>query len=272
MKSMFAKLSSISLLALLLPFSAHAHRTWLLPSATVLDGKDAWVTVDAAVSENLFDLDTNAQKLDALEVLGPDGAPIKAENPFTGRLRSTFDLHLVKPGTYRIAMVREAVMASYKLDGEQKRWRGDEKDMAKAIPANATDVQMTRQHARQETYVTYDKPNDTVLKKPSGVGIEMVALTHPNALFAGETARFRLLLDGKPLANHLISIVPGGVRYRGVLNEIAVSTDSKGEISVKWPAAGMYWLSANWPARAEGAPAMPARRASYSATLEVLPD
>jgi uncharacterized GH25 family protein len=163
-------------------------------------------------------------------------------------------------------------MASYKLDGEQKRWRGDEKDMAKEIPANATDVQVTRQHARQESYVSYDKPSEAALKKLSGVGIELVPVTHPNNLFAGETARFRLQLDGKPLANHLISIVPGGVRYRGVLNEIAVSTDSKGEIAVKWPAAGMYWLSANWPARTEGAPAMPAKRASYSVTLEVLPE
>ncbi|HEY1181733.1 MAG TPA: DUF4198 domain-containing protein [Rhodocyclaceae bacterium] len=271
MTSNFAKTFLIAALAALVPLSAQAHRTWLLPSATVLDGKEPWVTFDAAVSEDLFDFDTNAQKLDVLEVLGPDGTAVKPENAFTGRLRSSFDLKLAKPGTYKVSMVREGAMVSYKVGGELKRWRGDEKDMAKEIPANAEGVQVTRQHARQETYVTAGKTSDAVLKKQSGVGIELVALTHPNELFAGETARFRLLLDGKPLANHLFGIVPGGVRYRGVLNEIAISTDAKGEFSVKWPAAGMYWLNASWPARGDGPPVMVPRRASYSVTLEVLP-
>ena len=38
----------------MLSASAQAHRTWLLPSATVLSGKAPWVTVDAAVSKDLF--------------------------------------------------------------------------------------------------------------------------------------------------------------------------------------------------------------------------
>src|SRR5690348_2218853 len=97
------------LLAGLLPFSAQAHRTWLLPSSTVVEGKDAWVTVDAAVSENLFDFGTNALKLDDLVVLGPDGARVAPENAFTGKLRSSFDLKLAKPGTYKASIVSESL-------------------------------------------------------------------------------------------------------------------------------------------------------------------
>src|SRR5690606_27185828 len=41
-------------LALCLPFHAEAHRVWMLPSATVLSGNEAWVTVDGAVSNDLF--------------------------------------------------------------------------------------------------------------------------------------------------------------------------------------------------------------------------
>lgn len=268
-----ARLLCISLLAALLPFSAQAHRTWLLPSSTVLDEKDPWVTVDAAVSENLFDFETNAQPLDGLLVLGPEGKPVETQNRFTGKLRSSFDLKLSQAGTYRVSLIRESVSASYKLAGESKRWRGEERDMAKAIPANATDVMVTRMLGRQETYVTAGKPNDTALQMQNGVGLELLPLTHPNDQFAGQTARFCLLLDGKPLSGHLLGIVPGGVRYRGVLNEIAVTTDAKGEFAVKWPAAGMYWLNASWPARVPGAaPVATPRRLSYSATLEVLPE
>ena len=39
---------------------AQAHRQWLLPSSTQIDTKEPWVTIDGAVSEQLFDLDTNA--------------------------------------------------------------------------------------------------------------------------------------------------------------------------------------------------------------------
>lgn len=273
MKFSPAKSLFVCLIAAALPLSAQAHRTWLLPSATVVYGHEGWVTFDAAVSEDLFDLDTNALPLDNLLILGPDGLPVQAENEFKGRLRSVFDLKLTQPGTYRVRLERENVMASYKLNGQPKRWRGDEKDMGSEIPKTAEDLHVMRASVRQETFVTLGKANDTALTKVNGVGIELVPITHPNEMFVGTTSRFRLLLDGKPLAHHLIGIVPGGVRYRGVLNEITATTDAKGELSVKWPAAGMYWLSASWPVRSEGGPrTLPPRRVSYSATLEVLPE
>lgn len=270
---MNAKIIASVLLVAALPLSAHAHRTWLLPSSTVLDDKDAWVTVDAAVSEDLFDVDHLAQPLDTLLVIGPNGSPVKPESIYGGKMRSSADLKLALPGTYKVSLVRESVTASWKLNGETKRWRGEEKDMQKAIPADAQDVQVTRMHGRQETFVTAAKANDTALKLQNGVGIELVPLTSPTGQFAGDTSRFRLMLDGKPLANQLLGVVPGGVRYRGVLNEFTVNTDAKGEFAVKWPAAGMYWLNTSWPARVPGqAPAPTPRRASYSATLEVLPE
>ncbi len=40
--------------ALALPLSAQAHKAWLLPSDTVLSAKDPWITVDAAVSNDLL--------------------------------------------------------------------------------------------------------------------------------------------------------------------------------------------------------------------------
>lgn len=273
MKNHYAKPLFLTLFAALLPFSAQAHRSWLLPSTTVIDDKSGWVTVDAAVSEDLFYFEHLAQKLDGLEITAPDGKPVKPENMFSGRQRSSFDLNLTQVGTYRVSLVRDGVMASYKVGNDMKRFRGTEQELAKQMPTDAKDVNITRTHARQETFVTVSQPSEIAPRQLSNVGIELVPLTHPNALLAGETARFRLVIDGKPLANHLLGIVPGGVRYRGVLNEIAVTTDAQGEFAVKWPAAGMYWLSASWPARTAGAPPAPTpRRAAYSATLEVLND
>ena len=91
---------------------------------------------------------------------------------------------------------------------------------------------------------------------------------------AGETAKFRFQLDGKPLPNFPFSLIPGNVKYRGTLNETRLTTDAKGEASFKLPEPNMYWLSAAYPATAPRGPGVeqPAKRYSYSATLDVLPE
>lgn len=259
-----------------LSLSASAHRGWLLPAMTNVEGKEPYVTIDGAISEGLFDLDHIALKLDAATLTDPDGVVTPVPTPMMGKQRSTFDLKLSKTGTYKISLVTQSVMASYKdATGETKRFRGSEADFAKAIPAGTAGVRTVRQHARLETFVTANRASTGALK-PSGVGLEMVPVTHPTDLRTGETATWRFQLDGKPLANFQFSFTPGGVRYRGVLNEQRLTTNAKGEASVKLPAAGMYWLHAGYPVSAEkgmseSGPA-DARRFSYAATLEIVPE
>lgn len=267
--------SSKPLLALALAglaLNAHAHKPWILPSSTVVEAKDAWVTIDAAISEGLFEIDHQPIKLDGFFVNGPDGAKVPLQNASTGRLRSTFDVQLAKPGTYKVALVQQTVFGSYKLNGETKRFRGTEESLAKDVPAGAEDVKLTRNHSRLETFVSANKTDDAVLK-PTGVGLELVPVTHPNDLRAGEKATWRFLLDGKPAANLGFSLIPGGVRYRGTLGEIRKNTDTKGEISFELPEPGMYLVTTIWPApQVPGQPPqMQPRRVTYAATVEVLP-
>lgn len=265
--------------ALLLPLGAHAHRTWLLPNATVVEGNNPSVTIDGAVSEDLFEFDTNALQLDALMITAPDGTTLtERESRSQQRRRTSFEVKLAQKGTYRIAGVTESVMGSYKLGGETKRFRGAAETYAKDIPADATEVQVTRSLARVETFVSYDK-SDAAAPATSGVGLELVPLTPPTDLSSGDTTKFRLLLDGKPLADNSVTVVRGGGRYRYKMGDFSVKTDAQGEFSVKWDEAGRYWLGASWPARGAGGPgaapapqaAAPQRRVSYSGTFEVLP-
>ena len=249
--------------------AAHAHKSWLLPSATVLT-QDQWITVDAAVSNDLFYFNHVPLRLDNLVITAPDGSAATAENPFTGKFRSSFDLHLDKPGTYKVALVNYGAFASYELNGEKKRWRGKPEDLAKELPADAKNVEVTQSAGRVETFVTAGAPNDTAFKA-SGKGLEMTPVTHPNDLFAGEAAKFRFTLDGKPAADLDVELVPGGSRWRNAQNEIALKTDKNGEISVTWPAAGMYWLETTLQDKNTTVPRATSRRASYVATFEVLP-
>lgn len=266
-------------LALILAASAgaaSAHRPWIMPTTTMVETKDAWVTVDGAVSEGLFDFDHMPLRMDGALVTDPDGNTAAAPAAVTGKLRSSIDLPLPKEGTYRIALVSNNVMGSYKAGGEVKRFRGSEADFAKQVPAGAEDVRKTITQQRIETFVSAHKTSGGALK-PTNSGLEMVPLTHPNDLRANETMRVRFLLDGKPLPNLPFSLVPGGVRYRGVAGEIRLTTDAKGEASFKLPAANMYWMNAAWPANPGKGPAPdngPAevRRYAYTATLEALPE
>jgi hypothetical protein len=84
----------------------------------------------------------------------PDGKPLQAVNAATGKYRSTFDVQLSQPGTYKIVAVNNGVFASYKIDGQQKRWRGSAEALAKEIPANATELKVTQMNSRVETFVT----------------------------------------------------------------------------------------------------------------------
>jgi len=266
---------SLMVLALAgLAMNAHAHRGWMVPSSTMVESKDAWVTVDAAVSDGLFEIDHQPLRLDLLQITGPDGATVAPANVLTGRLRSVFDVKLEKPGTYKAAIVSQTVMASYKVNGEQKRFRGNEETFKKDVPADAQELKVTRTAGRLETFFSNGETSMAVFK-PTGAGLEFVPVTHPNDLHAGEKATWRFLIDGKPAANLAFSLVPGGVRYRGVLGEIRQTTDAKGEITFTVPAAGMYYLSSSWPAAAPSVPgqppAMPERRMTYAASVEVLP-
>lgn len=285
-----------ALAALLIPASAQAHRQWMLPSSTVLSGSDSWVTVDAAVSNDLFYFEHNPMRTDNVKATAPDGSDVAIENAATGKYRSTFDVHLIQQGTYRIASVSTGVMGSYVLNGKQERLpRGTTKDtLAAAIPAGATDVQTAEMSSRNEIFVTLGEPTTTIFK-PVGVGIELVPITHPNDLVAGETSSFQFLLDGKPASELKVTVIPGGIRYRDTLGQMDLVTDKDGKLTVNWPTPGMYWLNASLGGAREGGPggpggpavggsvegapppspaAIPAgplpRRASYVTTLEVL--
>ena len=178
-----ARFAAVLALAALLAPAAHAHRTWLLPSATVLTGKDPLVSVDTAVSEDLFEFDTNALALDGLAITAPDGSVVAAENRSTARRRSSFDLKLTQSGTYRIANFSETLMASYKVGGETRRWRGSPDAYAaflKELPAGAQELRATRMQNRVETFVTYEKPESRAFV-PVGVGLELMPQTPPSS-------------------------------------------------------------------------------------------
>ncbi len=247
---------------------AHAHSAFLLPSSTVLS-KPQWVTIDGGVGTDMFFFNHAPLRLAGLAVTAPDGSAVTPENLLVGRLRSVFDLNLTQAGTYRIANASSGVTARYKdkATGQNKGFRGTPAAFEKDVPADAQELQVNESVTRLETYVTVGKPS---VVKPTGVGLELVAVTHPNDLYSGEEATFVFHIDGQPAAGLDIEIVPGGIRYRDKIEGIALKTDAQGRVTVTWPQPGVYRLEAN--AKDNKTTFKPAkeRRLGYAVVLEVL--
>ena len=272
-----------------LPGTALAHKQWLVPSATVVAGNDPWVSVDAAVSNQLYYPDHVPMRLDNIAITAPDGSTLKPQNPATGKYRSVFDVQLAQEGTYRIANVNAGISARWDTPeslaaaakapanagpGGPGGPRGgflrnaSAEDLATKIPHDAQNVRVTESIGRVETFVTRGAP--TALAT-IGKGLELVPVSHPNDLFAGEEATFQLLVDGKPAAGLEVEIIRGATRYRNAQDEIKATTDASGQFRVTWPEAGMYWLETSTEDDRTSVPQATQRRLGYVATVEVLP-
>ncbi len=288
-------------LAATLSTPALAHRQWLLPSTTTLAGTSEYVTVDAAVSNDLFYADHVAIDPAQVKVWAPDGTPGAIENAAKGEYRGTFDVKIDKPGTWVIGMERSGVGGTFKVGGETWRvgmMRGRPmgapgaggpgaggpgaggpggpggapmKSVATVaeIPANATEVKLTETVSRNMIFVTADAPTKTAFA-PKGKGLEFDPITHPSELVADEDAQFRFLIDGKPAAGVKVSVVPGGKKYRAAEEAQELTTGADGVLNVKWPVAGMYWLSANLTDNRPSEARATERRLSFTTTLEVV--
>ncbi len=255
--------------------SVQAHRAWIVPQETVLSGENRWVSFDAAVSNDIFLANYNPGRFADVQVINPDGSKGQVENLHTGKYRSVFDLALKQEGTYRLFIASSGLRALWEEDGQRRMYpgRGEQysaEGFAKAVPENAEKLVVSQASRRMETFVTLGAPSRNALAV-SGQGLELVAVTHPNDLFAGEEASFRFLIDGEAAEGADVTLIREGTRYRNAQEAITLKTNSKGEITVRWNGAGRYFLEAEYKDNKAQKPATE-RSGSYVAVLEVLPD
>ncbi|MFN4184823.1 MAG: DUF4198 domain-containing protein [Hyphomonas sp.] len=270
MKTTFLKACAVAALALTIAGSASAHRAWMLPSSFTLSGEGQWVTVDGAISNNLFYPNHHPMNLDSVTVTGPDGAPVEAQNKASGKYRSVFDVALEKEGTYRISSGGDGYMASWEEAGERKRWRGDAAKLNTDGIAAKPGVEISRNVRRVETFVTLGSPNAAAFAT-EGTGLELKPVTHPNDVYAGEEVSFQLLVDGAPTEGVEVDIIRGSDRYRNSEDGLKLTTNAEGILTFTPDEAGAYWLSAG----AEGKGTLNGKeiglRSSYVVTFEALP-
>lgn len=264
-----SQVCSVVLILSVLSTAAHAHRLWLLPSTSVLSGEGPRISVEGAISNDLFFPNHMALPLAATTAIAPSGELLELLSPAQGKIRCSFELQLDEQGSYRITTINDMIFLRWEEDGETKYARGTPAEIDQRDLASLNGVALSRWISRVETYVTCGAPTTLT---PTGQDLEFEFITHPNDLFHGEVATFRVLLDGQPKPDAEVTLVKGNDRFRDAVNEIVVTSDAEGLIHIEWPEPGRYWLATS----AEQAPGeykgLPLKRGSaYFATLEVLP-
>jgi uncharacterized GH25 family protein len=253
---------------------AQAHSMWILPSETSKGGKGGWVTFDLAVSTDIFNFDGGALKIGAVQIIAPDASIAEVQNPFEGKLRTSFDVEINQSGTYKIFATTSGLNARWETeDGKRGFWpprgaKADPAEFVNAVPKGAKNLEVTQASRRVETFVTLGAPTKNSLK-PTNQGLELVPITHPNDLAVGETAEFIFLMDGKPAVGAKIEVIEGGSRYRLSPGEQHYETDKNGHVKIQWKKTGMFWLGAEYKDNKATKPAT-IRSGTYAATFEVL--
>ncbi|MFV1468275.1 DUF4198 domain-containing protein [Idiomarina sp. HB] len=267
--------TSLAVLTLFASASSEAHRVWIKPSATIVSGDSEWITFDAAIANGIFYPDHYPLGLDRVKAMAPDGAAVTLENGHKGKLRSVFDVELEKEGTYTVYSASSGLSARWvDAEGERQYWppRGSQKtneDFYKEVPQNAKDLEVSERSHRVEAFVTSGAPTYDTLG-PTGKGLELEPITHPNDLYTSENITFKFNIDGTAAAGTEIVLVKDGERYRDQSQPTKLKTDKKGEVTFTLNEPGMYWLEAEYTDNNGKAPASK-RQGSYVAVLEVLP-
>lgn len=247
---------SVAAAGALLGAAAQAHSPYLLPNQFDASNRDH-VTVQASFTEHPFTPDV-VMKSDDFHAVGPDGAKV-ALTPSYFRDLTVLEAATEKDGTYRITSgVRAGRMSKViQKDGE---WVFLEP--GKPVPAGVTPADM-QSITVAETYVSRGAPNKVALA-PRGEGVEFHALTHPNDVYAGEEAKFEVLLDGKPLAGQDIQIAAAGDDMDGEL--ATVKSDAAGKFAIKVDKPGAYLAITRHRVAPQGG--QPGRSLTYSLTFE----
>ncbi|MCH6256497.1 DUF4198 domain-containing protein [Puniceicoccaceae bacterium K14] len=270
MKRIKKTLLTIALPIIGLLSTAEAHRIWMIPSTSTLSGEDQWISVEAAISNDLFFPNHYPVPLKFVKATSPSGKELELRSTAEGKIRSSFEVLLEEKGSYRIAYENKMLFVSWKENGEYKRFRGTREQAEEKELKGKEALKFGEYFTRVETIVTSGTPSDLKLK---GTGVEFSFETHPNDLYFGETARFQVLLDGEPQAECTVTVIKGNDRFRDSVDEIEVKSDSEGFIEINWPSAGRYWIEAyieTEPGEFLGKPVTCG--SDYVLTVEVLPE
>lgn len=214
--------------------AALAHQPYLRPNVFDATGRDH-VTVEASFTEDVFAAEV-VMRSDFFHVVGPNGDTPIASVTYLRDL-AVFEAATPVDGTYRLSsgprqgrtaqMYRNAD-GEWKMVGEEDGTPPPGAELVNVQSITVADVYVTRGAASTEAL------------QPTGRGLELKPVTHPNQIVAGEDAVFEVLLNGEPLAGAPVTVFREAGRWDGRKVEADVVTGPDGRFTVRAADPGAY--------------------------------
>ncbi|WP_027014334.1 DUF4198 domain-containing protein [Comamonas composti] len=258
----------LPLLPLLLAacFSAQAHTPYLLPTSFEAQ-PGATVSMDAGFTEKFF-LSDVAFGDTRFTLTAPDGSvsPIGDVRQFRTRTVAEQKLPQEK-GTYRISTGPRlgAIFRSWERAGKVEVAR----DPATPVPEGAKLLSHYQSLSVSEAYITAGSPTRAALKA-SGEGLEIVPVTHPSDLFAGEAFEFLVHYQGQPLADQKVEIFRSPMDMASQHSVERLQTDARGRIAYTPAKPGVYLALVRYRSDAPAGAKAPQYGNNYTLTFRVL--
>ncbi|MCC6302787.1 MAG: DUF4198 domain-containing protein [Gammaproteobacteria bacterium] len=214
---------------LLTAASAYAHFPWIsVPDYSLKQGKSSPVYV---ISGHSFPVDVPmaADRLDSLELVGPDGNRAKVEQK--GTIYATPELKT--SGTYLLVGTQKNAFFTRTKDGGKRQSKEGLKDVIKCAYS-----------AKTMKAILSTGAGDGSLSNTFGHPLEIIPLNNPATLKVNDSLDVQVLLHGKPYDGMVFAT------YSGFSNEentyaYAVATDEEGKASIRLLSTGSWLVKAS---------------------------
>ncbi|MEM9159030.1 MAG: DUF4198 domain-containing protein [Verrucomicrobiota bacterium] len=247
-----------------------AHSPFVLPNV-FSTSKGTKVTVVSSFTEEFFVPDYKMESEDFHFVL-PDGTRSEYGNMAIFDQLTILENSLETEGTYRFStgnrLGRKFKMK--KVDGDWDYLRRERKeDGSYVYNADGAETADFQTQTVAVAYVTKGVPTQTVLQQ-SGVGLEIVPLTHPSEVFVDDGFDFQLTFNGEAVKKQEMKVYRQGGSYEEPKYELIVETNKKGMASIEFEEPGVYVVMTRYRDVAPEGAETPYRSYTTTLSFEVL--
>lgn len=244
--------------------SANADTSYLRPNLFTTANADL-VTVQSSFTED-FANPSVAVKSDAWTIIGPDGAA----STFTAKQEFTqvtiLEAATPKSGTYRLSTGERLgrIGPQVLIDGVWQPFAP-----GRDLPPGAQ-TRQSQTATVADVYVTRGAPTQAPVDVRIGA-LELKPVIHPNDVYLDTGFSFRVLLNGKPVANQTVEVWREGGAYEEPAFRRQMKSAADGSVKLSFDKPGVYLIWTRMSAEAPAGAATPVRSYTTSLTLEVQP-
>lgn len=245
-----------------------AHTPYMLPNSFSTSSAEK-LTVISSFTEEFFVPDFKVDSED-FHMLLPDGSRVEFANVAFFEQVTVLESPLEKEGTYLLSTGK-------RLGRKFKMKRvGDGWDYIRRTSENETEEVLEgvetadfQSQTVAEAYVTKGAPSTEVLN-PTGIGLEIVPLTHPSEVYFEEEFNLKIQFNGKVLAGHHLNLFREGGSYEEPKYTQEVISDEEGKITVVLDKPGVYLIMTRYQDIAPEEAETPYRSYTIALTFEAV--